>query len=190
MKGNRTTVGQQVAEFFDQHPRTEHSVKRVAEHIGASPNTVGQHILNLFEAGELLRRMEGIARGRHYLYVKNPNPPTQDADRVWYDDNPGRIVGDGKRDGTVLVKFDNGLYDEVSRSDLLSTPPPKPVDPRNMRVVGWYDLPSWVKGGIATSDAKIEYAKSCTWVQHGDDRDETFYCYGPNGAYKGTFGRE
>ncbi|QNJ57719.1 hypothetical protein SEA_KEANU_114 [Streptomyces phage Keanu] len=191
MKGNRTTVAQQVEQFFRDTPRVEYDVKRVAEMVGATPNTVGQHVLNLFESGVLLRRMEGVARGRKYLYILNPNPPVpDDAERVWYDDNSGRIVGDGDQPGRVEVQWDNGHRSTVSRSDLLSTPPPRPVDPRRMRVVTWQQLPTWVKGPIATSDAKVKFAKSCTWVQHGDDRDETFYCYGPEGQYKGTFGRE
>jgi predicted transcriptional regulator len=69
--GNRpeASTGDKVMKFFAEC-EGEFSVKQVAEAIGMSPNTVGQALLALCENGDLGRRMEGVARGRHYVYAR------------------------------------------------------------------------------------------------------------------------
>lgn len=196
MKGNRTTVAQQVADFFSSHPRTEHSVKRVAEDIGASPNTVGQHVLNLFDAGFLLRRMDGIARGRKYLYVLNPKQALRVGQQVWYDDNSGKVEAVHDAGTRVDVEWANGNRTTVDRSDLLTHAeyvamqplPHSKYDMTEAQVVQWANLPTWVKGGADRGDQALEYAKASTWLEVGP---EVFYQFsGDTGTYVGVWARE
>lgn len=191
-KGNRTQVGDDIREVFEDNPRVERSVADVARLTGIAPNTVGQHLFNLFEGGVLLRRMAGIARGRKYMYVLAPEKPLNPGDQVWYDDNPGKVQSVFDAGKRVNVQWDSGTVTEVSRSDLLSKPQriqPK-YDVRDMRVVQWADLPVWVKGEVDRGDDALRYGRSCTWLRANED-DETFFAFGPAcGKLVAMFGRE
>lgn len=195
-RGNVSGVRDRIEQFFDAHPRTEHSVARIAADVGASPNTVGQHVLDLFEKGALLRRMEGVARGRHYLYVKNPRTTLHVGQQVWYDDTCGKVEavhGAGMR---VDVKWGNGTRSTVARSDLLTHAeyvamqplPHSKYDMTEAQIVSWPNLPTWVKGGADRGDAALAHAKQSTWLQVGD---EVFYQFsGETGTYEQVWARE
>lgn len=201
MKGNRTSVADQVKDLFTAHPRVEFTVKRVAEMVGAAPNTVGQHVLNLFEAGFLLRRMEGVARGRHYVYVKAPNKevtPMPGRTQIQYKNIPEWVKAmcaddpEGQNpDGFFWTVTDSGVFEAWARPEMptstyhpRSPKLPKGVEPND--VVNWYSLPSWVKGSYR-SEAEMRHLQSLTWVRKAED---SYVGYTREGEYAGTWGRE
>lgn len=203
-RGNVTGVGRQVEDLFNAHPRVEFSVKRAADMIGAAPNTVGQHVLALFERGFLLRRMEGIARGRHYVYVKAPNKevtPVPGRTQIQFRNVPEWVKAmispddpEGRDpDGFFWTVTDSGVFEAWKRPEMPSsmyhprTPKlPEGVDQND--VVNWYSLPSWVKGSYR-SDAEMHRLKSFTWVRLGG-AEELYDAYTREGEYAGRWGRE
>lgn len=54
--------------------------------------------------------------------------------------------------------------------------PPRP-DVRDMRVIGWEQLPEWLR------TAEVVEAERCTWLTAHD----VYYCFGPDGNYKMAF---
>lgn len=195
-RGNVSGVRDLIEQFFDAHPRTEHSVARIAADVGANPNTVGQHVLNMFEQGSLLRRMDGVARGRKYLYIKNPKLTLHRGQQVWYDDTCGKVESVHTGGRRVDVEWGNGTKSTVDRSDLLTHAeyvamqplPHARYDMSSAQVVQWANLPTWVKGGADRGDAALEYAKACTWLQVDD---EVFYQFsGDTGTYVQVWARE
>lgn len=205
MKGNRTNVGQRVEQFFNNTPRVEYSVQQVAEHLGVSPNTVGQKVLGLFEDGFLLRRMKGIARGRHYVYIKAPNrqeatPMKGTRKIVTFDQLPAWVLNMAENepegsnpDGFFWTVTDSGVYEAWARPEMPTsfyhprvTKLPEGVDAAN--VVDWYDLPAWVKGSYR-NDAEMRRLQSYTWVRVSG-AEERYNAYTPEGEYAGPWARE
>lgn len=194
-RGNRTNVVQQVEDLFRAHPRVEWTVNKVAEHLGFAPNTVGQKVLSLFDAGVLLRRMEGVARGRHYVYVLNPKPALDEGQQVWYDDTCGKVESVYEAGRYVNVLWGNGTRSTVERSDLLTHAeyvamqplPHARYDMSSSQIVKWEDLPTWVKGGADRGDMALKFAKASTWLQVDD---EVFYQFSPLGTYEQVWARE
>ena len=200
MRGNVTGVGKRVEDLFIAHPRTEFSVKRAADMIGAAPNTVGQHVLSLFEAGFLLRRMEGVARGRHYVYIKKEavvpgrtpiqfkNVPEWVKAMIRPTDPEGM-----NPDGFFWTVTDSGVFEAWQRPEApLSTyhplAPKLPEGVSQNDVIDWYAFPSWVKGSYR-SDAEMHRLKSFTWVRLGGP-EEVYDAYTREGEYAGRWGCE
>lgn len=63
---------------------------------------------------------------------------------------------------------------------------PAGVDPDD--VVGWYDLPAWVKGSYST-EAEMLRLQSLTWIR-GNLSGSTYFAYDEKGKYVGLWERE
>lgn len=118
-RGNRTDLGSRVEQFFKDN-EGEYSVKQVAGQMGLAPNTVGQYLLGLYDWGMLTRRMNGLARGRHYVYRKSDTPMLTQGEQVWYDGAPGTVQSVSEGGRRVWVNWENGGDSTVDRSDLLT----------------------------------------------------------------------
>lgn len=115
--------------------------------------------------------------------------------RVWYDDNCGKVEAINPADTRVDVEWGNGSRSTVDRSDLLTHSeyvamqplPHARYDMTEARVVLWPHLPTWVKGGADRGDAALQFAKESLWLQVDD---EVFYQFSPQGTYQQVWARE
>ena len=55
-------------------------------------------------------------------------------------------------------------------------------------MVGWYELPTWVKGGCDRSDESLSYWRGLSWFRSADR--STFFAFAPTGRQQGQFSKE
>lgn len=112
-------------------------------------------------------------------------------DRVWYDENPGKVV-ELISPRRARVEWDGEDVTEVWVSDLVKMTDyeantaftgsaEKPVD--------WYDLPTWIKGAYR-NDKEMWALKRSKWTTSAASTLEYYYQYCSEGIYRRQWSRE
>lgn len=113
-------------------------------------------------------------------------------DRVWYDENPGKVLevsADGRR---AKVDWDGLTESECDASDLVKMTDYEANTAFTLRFeepVDWYDLPTWIKGGYA-NEKEMRALQASKWTRSSSAPDTYFYQYTSEGAYLRQLARE
>lgn len=111
-------------------------------------------------------------------------------DRVWYDDNPGKIV-ELRPEGRALVDWDGINQSECAQSDLVKMTDYEANTAFTIRFeepIGWYDgLPTWIKGAYR-NDQEMKRLQASKWTK--STTGEYFYQYTSEGTYVQQWSRE
>lgn len=81
----------------------------------------------------------------------------------------------------------NSSWRDVFGSEAGMTFVPSTDTARDIRIVSWEELPTWIKGAYSSED-QVVILKSMTWAVGSDG--ETYFAYDLNGRYVATFAKE